>query len=40
MEKLVENQTSRIKNLNEEIKKFKMQKMELNRKLKQDKDNF
>jgi hypothetical protein len=40
MEKLVENQTSKIKDLAEEIKKFKMQKMELYRKLKEDRDSF
>lgn len=40
MEKLVENQNHKIKDLAEEIKKFKMQKMELFRKLKEDKDNF
>ena len=40
MEKQVESQSSKIKDLAEEIKKFKMQKMELHRKLKEDKDHF
>jgi len=34
MERQVETQSSKIRDLAEEIKKFKMQKMELHRKLK------
>ena len=40
MEKLVNNQSSKIKDLASEIKKFKVQKVELGKKLKEDKDNF
>lgn len=40
MEKLVDNQNNKIRDLAEEIKKCKVQKVELNRKLKEDKDNF
>ena len=40
MEKQVENQNSKIRDLAEEIKKFKLQKMELHRKLKEDRDCF
>ena len=40
MEKNVESQSNRIRDLAEEIKKFKMQKMELHRKLKEDRDHF
>jgi cytochrome c553 len=40
MERQVESQSSKIRDLAEEIKRFKMQKMELHRKLKEDKDQF
>lgn len=40
MEKQVESQRHKIRDLGEEIKKFKMQKVELHRKLKEDKDAF
>ena len=40
MERQVQTQSSRIRDLAEEIKKFKMQKMELHRKLKEDRDHF
>lgn len=40
MERLVDNQNSKIKDLADEIKKFKVQKTELFRKLKEDKDSF
>lgn len=36
----MENKNSKIRTLSDEISKFKMQRMELNRKLKEDKDNF
>lgn len=40
MEKQVESQKHKIRDLGEEIKKFKVQKVELHRKLKEDKDAF
>lgn len=40
LEKLVSNQSFKIKDLANQIKKFKVQKIELGRKLKEDKDNF
>ena len=40
MERQVETQSNKIRDLAEEIKRFKMQKMQLHRQLKEDKDNF
>ncbi len=40
MEKLVNNQVNKIKDLSNEIKKFKLQKIELFRKFKEDKTVF
>lgn len=40
MEAKVNHQTNVIKNLGNEIKNFKLQKIELNRRLKEDKENF
>lgn len=40
MEKLVSNQSGKIKDLATEIKKFKVQKMELGRKMKEEKESF
>lgn len=37
---MVSNQSNKIKDLAGEIKKFKVQKIELGKKLKEDKDNF
>ena len=40
MEKLVSNQSNKIKDLAGEIKKFKVQKLELGKKMKEEKDTF
>lgn len=40
MEVKVTQQSNTIKNLGNEIKNFKLQKIELNRKLKEDKESF
>lgn len=40
MEAKVNHQSNVIKNLGNEIKNFKLQKIELNRKLKEDKESF
>lgn len=40
MEKKVENQLSKIRDLKEELKKYQLQKGELHRKLKEDRNNF
>ena len=40
MESKVNQQNNVIKNLGNEIKNFKLQKIELNRKLKEDKESF
>ena len=40
MEKLVETQKSRINNLSTELKTFKQQKLDLNKRIKEDKEKF
>lgn len=40
LERLVDNQKSKIKELSGEIKGFKMQKLELNKKIKEDRELF
>lgn len=40
LEKLVQDQKSRIGELSKEIKTFKLQKLELNKKIKEDKEKF
>lgn len=40
LEKMVQDQKGRIGDLNKEIKSFKLQKLELNKKMKEDKEKF